>query len=597
MINSKKLLHMIDLVKECNKCAMLHFHNLSNDKVEYKNDNSPLTQADLEVNQIAVNGIKKLFPSVKIVSEEFERSQQFFQNNNIFWLIDPIDGTKEFINKKPNFTVNFALIKNNSPIFGLISQPYTGNIWYNFKGKAWRLENNQNFENSQRIQCNKIDYNNLKILSSFNHRSIELENWISFVNPVSDQDIGSSIKFCYLAEGQVDFYPRTSPTMEWDIAAGHSILKAAGGNIVSSSGFEMRYGKENFKNRNFLAYGLTDNLPCKFLLNLSNTNNKKYEIDLTIGVKALNKKELVAFPTETVYGIGAIGNSKKAIRSIYSAKNRPLHNPLIAHTYNKEEAEKYVQFTDIAHKLTNKFWPGPLTIILQTKKNNKSNILSQNKSSLGIRVPSHPVALDLLERIKIPVLAPSANKSGGVSPTTAKHVIDDFGPNFKGEGWKLSKIIDYGFCEVGIESTVVDCRGENPIILRHGYITTEMIFNILKTKVLDVKNKKELISPGLLKSHYSPNANVFLNQKSNMGNSGWLIFGETPKSLQKKQNLFNLSPNRNLIQACYLLFSGLRYLDSCGVENIQVMPIPNKGVGIAINDRLKRASYKTKHIN
>ena len=124
-----------------------------------------------------------------------------------------------------------------------------------------------------------------------------------------------------------------------------------------------------------------------------------------------------------------------------------------------------------------------------------------------------------------------------------------------------------------------------------------MIFNILKTKVLDVKSNKELISPGLFKSHYSPNANVYLNQKSNMKNSGWLIFGPTPKSLQKKQNLFNLSPNRNLIQACYLLFSGLRYLDSCGVENIQVMPIPNKGVGIAINDRLKRASYKTKHIN
>ena len=249
-------------------------------------------------------------------SEEVERSQQCFQNNNIFWWIDPSDGTKEFINKKPNFTVNFALIKNNSPIFGLISQPFTGDIWYNFKGKAWRLENNQNFENSHRIQCNKIDYNNLKILSSFNHRSIELENWISFVNPVSDQDIGSSIKFCYLAEGQVDFYPRTSPTMEWDIAAGHSILKAAGGNIVSSSGFEMRYGKENFKNRNFLAYGLTDNLPCKFLLNLSNTNNKKYENDLTLASYALNKKELVAFPTETVYGIGARGNRKKAIKSI-----------------------------------------------------------------------------------------------------------------------------------------------------------------------------------------------------------------------------------------------------------------------------------------
>ncbi len=593
MISLKKLFHLIDLARKCNKCAMLHFQNLSFNQIKYKNDYSPLTQADLEVNQIAVNGIKKLFPKVKIVSEEFERSQKFFRNNNVFWLIDPIDGTKEFINNKPNFTVNFALIKNNSPIFGLISQPYTGNIWYNFRGKAWKLEKDEEFESSQQIQCNQIDYDNLKILSSLSHRSIELENWISFVNPVSDQDIGSSIKFCYLAEGQVDLYPRTSPTMEWDIAAGHSILKSAGGNIISNSGLEMRYGKENFKNEKFLAYGLTSDLPCKFLLNLSNSNNKKYEIDLTLAANALNKKELVAFPTETVYGIGAIGNSKKAIKSIYFAKDRPLSNPLIAHTYNKNEAEKYVQFTDVANRLANKFWPGPLTIILQTKKNDKANLLSQGKSNLGIRVPSHPVALDLLERVKIPILAPSANKSGGVSPTTAKHVIDDFGPKFKGDGWKLSKIIDYGFCEVGIESTVVDCRGDNPIIIRHGYITAEMIYNALKTKVLDIKSNEEMISPGLLKSHYSPNANVHLNQKSNMKNSGWLIFGNTPKSLQKKQNLFNLSPNKNLIQACYLLFSGLRYLDSCGVENIQVMPIPNKGVGIAINDRLKRASYKT----
>ena len=592
MISLKKLFHLIDLARKCNKCAMLHFQNLNFNQVKYKNDNSPLTQADLEVNKIAVNGIKKLFPKVKIVSEEFERSQKFFRNNNVFWLIDPIDGTKEFINKKPNFTVNFALIKNNLPIFGLISQPYTGNIWYNFKGKAWKLEKDEEFESSKQIQCNQIDYNNLKILSSLNHRSIELENWLSIVNPVSDRDVGSSIKFCYLAEGQFDFYPRTSPTMEWDIAAGHSILKAAGGNIISNSGLEMRYGKENFKNEKFLAYGLTNDLPCKFLLNLSNTNNKKYEVDLTLAANALNKKELVAFPTETVYGIGAIGNSKKAIKSIYSAKDRPLSNPLIAHTYNKNEAEKYVQFTDVANRLTNKFWPGPLTIILQTKKNDKSNLLSQGKSSLGIRVPSHPVALDLLERVKIPILAPSANKSGGVSPTTAKHVIDDFGPKFKGNGWKLSKIIDYGFCEVGIESTVVDCRGDDPIILRHGYITAKMIYNAIKTKVLDIKSNEEMISPGLLKSHYSPNANVHLNQKFNMKNSGWLIFGNTPKSLQKKQNLFNLSPSKNLIQACFLLFSGLRYLDSCGVENIQVMPIPNKGVGIAINDRLKRASYK-----
>ena len=229
---------------------------------------------------------------------------------------------------------------------------------------------------------------------------------------------------------------------------------------------------------------------------------------------------------------------------------------------------------------------------MQTKKTNLSNILSQGKSTLAIRVPAHPVALDLLERASTPILAPSANRSGGVSPTSAQHAIDDFGPEFQGKGWKLEKILDYGDCEIGIESTVVDCRGNNPIILRHGSITANMISNATKNKVLDLKDPHENISPGQLKSHYSPKAKVYLDQKSNINNAGWLTFGTPPKSLQNKPNMFNLSPDGNLVQACYLLYSGLRYLDSFGVDIIQVMPIPQKGVGIAINDRLKRASFK-----
>ena len=141
-------------------------------------------------------------------------------------------------------------------------------------------------------------------------------------------------------------------------------------------------------------------------------------------------------------------------------------------------AEKIVEFTKIAHLLTDQFWPGPLTIILQIKKNNLSNILSQGSQTLAIRVPSHPVALDLLEKVNTPILAPSANKSGGVSPTSAIHAKNDFGPNYQGKDWELEKILDYGDCEVGIESTVIDCRGENPIILRHGTITKNMISNM-----------------------------------------------------------------------------------------------------------------------
>ncbi len=593
MISKNKLNQIINLARKCNDCAMSHFNFFEKKNINYKIDNSPVTKADLEVNKLAVNGLQRIFTNTKIVSEEFKKSQKLFQNNNHFWLIDPIDGTKEFVNRTPNFTVNFALIKDHLAVFGLISQPFTGTIWYNFRGKAWKLEKNQTLDEAKEIKCSKINFKKIKIFSSSNHRSKKLENWISKVKPISDKDIGSSIKFCYLAEGKADLYPRTSPTMEWDIAAGHSILKAAGGNIFSEFGLEIKYGKVDFKNKNFLAFGkLNNRLPSKLFLNLNNINFSAYENDLNLAVKALENKNLVVFPTETVYGIGCIGNSKKAIKSIYLAKQRPSNNPLIAHTYKKKEAEKFVEFNKNAHALADKFWPGPLTIVLQTKKNQISNILSQGKDTLAIRVPSHPVALDLLEKISIPILAPSANKSGRVSPTSAQHVKEDFGPNFQGKGWKLDNILDYGYCEVGIESTVVDCRGENPIILRHGSITAAMISDISKTKTLSLKKSDVLISPGQLKSHYSPKADVYLNQNTIIDGSGLLAFGNIPKSLQNSQNQFNLSPDRNLVQASYLLYSGLRYLDTCGVKVIQVMQIPNKGIGIAINDRLKRASYK-----
>ena len=592
MITKNKIIEIIDLAKKCNECALDHFKEFDDKSVSYKYDNSPLTNADIKVNDIAVAGLKNLFPSIKIISEELYNSENFFKNKKYFWLIDPIDGTKEFINKSPNFTVNFALIKNNSPIFGLIAQPTTGTIWFNFKNKAWKLDRDQDFKSSQRIKCTEINYQKLRTLSSLHHRSKELEDWMTFVKPISDQDIGSSIKFCYLAEGKVDFYPRTSPTMEWDIAAGHSILKSAGGNVISDSGIEIKYGKMKFLNDIFLAHGKTQNIPNTFLIKLKNKNFDKYKKDLKESISELKKENLVVFPTETVYGLGAIGSSKKAIKSIYTAKKRPSNNPLIVHTFDKKEAEKYGKFTSTANILTERYWPGPLTVILQTKQNDLAKILSQGKSTIAVRVPSHPVARDLLEQIKIPILAPSANKSGGVSPTEINHVKDDFGPNFKGKDWKLSKIIDYGSCEVGIESTVVDCRGDLPIILRHGYITSEMISNMFSSHILVPQDFSKLISPGQMKSHYSPKANVYINQKSNISDSAWLTFGKIPKTLQKEKIMFNLSPSGNLFQACNLLYSGLRHLDSFGVKNIQVMPIPMKGIGIAINDRLKRASFK-----
>ena len=563
MITKNKLKQIITIARECNDCAMLHFNQLTKEDIDHKADMSPVTKGDIAVNKLAVSGLQKLFPKIVIVSEEFKKSHTQFKNNSIFWLIDPIDGTKEYINKSPNFTVNFALIKDQEPIFGLISQPFTGTIWFSYNSKAWRLNKNIKMLKAEAIHCSEINFKKLKVISSLNHRSKNLENWINMTKPSVQENIGSSIKFCIMAEGKLDLYPRNSPTMEWDIAAGHSILKAAGGNIVSETGLQIQYGKTNFKNKNFLAFGKTSKrLPSYFLIGLNKLNKEEYTQDINIAVKAIENKNLVVFPTETVYGIGAIGNSLKAIKSIYAAKKRPFNNPLIAHTFNKHEAEKYVVFTKAAHLLTDEFWPGPLTIVLQIKKTKVSNLLSQGRSTLAMRVPSHPVALDLLEKVKIPILAPSANKSGGVSPTSANHAKDDFGPHYKGKGWELEKILDYGVCEVGIESTVVDCRGETPVILR------------------------------LLKSHYAPNAKVLLKQKKVITNSGWLTFGKIPKSLQNQENMFNLSPDGNLIQAGALLYSGLRFLDSTGVKIIQVMAIPKSGIGIAINDRLVRASSK-----
>ena len=150
MITKNKIIKIIELAKKCNECALHHFNKFDKKSVGYKDDNSPLTKADVEVNNIAVYGLQKLFPNIEIISEELYNSKHIFKNNKYFWLIDPIDGTKEFINKSPNFTVNFALVKHNLPIFGLIAQPTTGTIWYDFNNEAWKLNKGQDFKTSQK---------------------------------------------------------------------------------------------------------------------------------------------------------------------------------------------------------------------------------------------------------------------------------------------------------------------------------------------------------------------------------------------------------------------------------------------------------------
>ena len=177
MITKNKIVKIIELAKKCNECALHHFKKFDKKSVNYKDDNSPLTKADVEVNNIAVYGLQKLFPNIEIISEEFYNSKHIFKNNKYFWLIDPIDGTKEFINKSPNFTVNFALVKHNLPIFGLIAQPTTGTIWYNFNNKAWKLDKDQDFKSSQIVQCKEINYKKIKVAFE---KKLKNHNWLIF---------------------------------------------------------------------------------------------------------------------------------------------------------------------------------------------------------------------------------------------------------------------------------------------------------------------------------------------------------------------------------------------------------------------------------
>jgi len=224
------------------------------------------------------------------------------------------------------------------------------------------------------------------------------------------------------------------------------------------------------------------------------------------------------------------------------------------------------------------------------EKNRFSRILSRGKNTLAVRIPSHPVALDLISKCETPILAPSANKSGGVSPTSTEHVKQDF-QKLHGSTWKISDILDYDGCEVGIESSVVDCRNELPIILREGFITLKNIEDFIGIKVTNKNFSEELISPGMLKKHYAPKTKLLLNQKQYIPGSGCLSFGKLPISFKKCKHNFNLSLSENLFEASHLLYEGLRYLDKFNLKFIQVLPIPNIGIGKALNDRLIRASF------
>lgn len=298
---------------------------------------------------------------------------------------------------------------------------------------------------------------------------------------------------------------------------------------------------------------------------------------------ALKAGELVAFPTETVYGLGADATNDKAVAAIYAAKDRPTFNPLIVHVTGRDAAARHALFTPLADALAAAFWPGALSLVLPRRDDCRlSLLLSAGLDSVAIRVPAHPLAQDLLERAGLPVAAPSANRSGQVSPTTADHVAASFAG---GAGGHALTILDGGPCRIGLESTVVHVEGERATLLRPGGIAAEDIEAVSGPLAHAVDDDHAPKSPGMLSRHYAPETPLRLNATAAHTGEALLGFGPAPAGTAR-----NLSPSGDLEEAAANLFAMLRALDDEGHAGIAVMPVPATGLGLAINDRLRRAA-------
>jgi len=297
--------------------------------------------------------------------------------------------------------------------------------------------------------------------------------------------------------------------------------------------------------------------------------------------RCLKAGGLIAFPTETVYGLGADAGNGEAIARLYAAKGRPAFNPLIAHFANAEAARAAGIFTEAAKKLAAAFWPGPLTLVLAKQPDCRiADLALAGLDSVALRVPAHPVARTLLAAFGGPIVAPSANRSGHVSPTSAAHVLADL----RG---RIDLIVDAGPCKVGVESTIVSCAGE-PALLRPGGLPREAIERVLGVTLATASITEEAPpAPGMLASHYAPKALLRLEADGAEPGEALLAFGRAPDF---SGPILNLSPRGDLIEAATNLFSHLRALDASGARRIAVMKVPHDGLGEAINDRLKRAA-------
>ncbi len=305
--------------------------------------------------------------------------------------------------------------------------------------------------------------------------------------------------------------------------------------------------------------------------------------------RTLAAGRLVAFPTETVYGLGADAANPAAIARLYQAKGRPAFNPLIAHVGDLAAAQKIARFDAAAERLAKTFWPGPLTLVLPKTENCVvADLATAGLDSVAVRVPAHAVAREILRAFGGPVVAPSANLSGHVSPTDAAHVESDL-------AGLIDLIVDGGPVEVGVESTIVGCF-EQPMLLRPGGLPREDIERVLGRALaqppqeIDVDSAQPL-APGMLASHYAPRTRVRLNAENVARDEALLAFGlHRLHGADDAVAIMNLSANGDVAEAAANLFGYLRTLDAKKARAIAVMPIPNEGLGEAINDRLRRAA-------
>lgn len=299
---------------------------------------------------------------------------------------------------------------------------------------------------------------------------------------------------------------------------------------------------------------------------------------ITAAMELLRSGQIVAIPTETVYGLAADASNADAVAKIYAAKGRPDFNPLIVHVADQSAAEILAEFSPMAHQLAQAFWPGPLTLVLPLRADaNIAGAVTAGLPTIALRCPAHPVMQALLKKTGLNIAAPSANKSGGISPTRAGHVL-------AGLGGAVPMILDGGPCSAGLESTIVAVREYGWQILRPGSVTSADIERVLGTSPLAASGEN-IEAPGQLASHYAPSKVLRLNAIQPEPGEWHIGFGAM-------EGNDNLSASGDLAQAAANLFDALHRADASAALSISVAPIPHEGIGVAINDRLQRASIR-----